>query len=137
VFEQIAYAVEHMDRTVDSIQQLVRREVTLIRDGEPVPDCLVHSVGRFAEAVRVLDEEFGRGRPPVRARKRLCEAIGAAGEAYSQGVGFSGGVVVGQLRAAGSDLLQATGLSNEEAIRMVREAVGQYADDAGSQPSSR
>lgn len=137
VFEQIAYAVEHMDRTVDSCQQLIRREVTLIRDGEPVPDCLVYSVGRFAEAVRVLSEEFGRGRTPVEARNTLCEAIGAAGKAYSQGVGFSGGVVVGQLRSAGSDLLQATGLSNEEAIRLVREAVGEYADDAGSQPPSR
>jgi uncharacterized membrane protein YgaE (UPF0421/DUF939 family) len=138
VFEQIAYAVEHMDRTVDSVQQLIRREVTLIRDGEPVPDCLEESVGRFAEAVRVLNHEFGRGRPPVEARKTLCDAIGAAGKAYSQGVGFSGGVVVGQLRAAGSDLLQATGLSNEEAIRLVREAVGEYADDrAGSRPPSR
>jgi uncharacterized membrane protein YgaE (UPF0421/DUF939 family) len=134
VFEQISYAVEHMDRTVESIQQMIRREVTLIRDGEAVPDCLVHSVGRFAEAVRLLDEEFGRGRPPEQARKTLCDAIGAAGKAYSQGVGFSGGVVVGQLRAAGSDLLQATGLSNEEAIRLVREAVGEHADGAGSQP---
>jgi uncharacterized membrane protein YgaE (UPF0421/DUF939 family) len=137
VFEQIAYAVEHMDRTVDSIQQMIRREVTLIRDDEPVPDCLVQSVGCFAEAVRVLNEEFGRGRPPVQSRETLRDAIEAAGKAYSQGVGFSGGVVVGQLRSAGSDLLQATGLSNEEAIRLVREAVGEHADSAGAQPPPR
>jgi uncharacterized membrane protein YgaE (UPF0421/DUF939 family) len=125
VFEQYAYAVEHMDRTVDSCQQLIRRAVTVIGDGEPVPHLLVRAVSRFAEAVRVLNEEFSHGRRPVRARATLQDAIEAAGKAYHEGVGFSGGIVVGQLRAAGSDLLQATGLSNEEAIRLVREAVGE------------
>jgi hypothetical protein len=46
---------------------------------------------------------------------------------YDDGVGFSGGVVVAQVRTTVSDLLRATGVESSEAVRMVRQAVGRHA----------
>jgi hypothetical protein len=43
---------------------------------------------------------------------------------YDAGVGFSGGVVVAQVRTTVTDLLRATGVESSEAVRMVRRAVG-------------
>jgi hypothetical protein len=39
-------------------------------------------------------------------------------------VGFSGGVVVAQIRTTATDLLRASGIDHAEAPRLVRRAVG-------------
>jgi len=47
-----------------------------------------------------------------------------AAKAYAEGVGFSGGVVVAQVRTTATDLLRATGVDFAEAPRLVRRAAG-------------
>ena len=64
--------------------------------------------------------------------RRPADVLGqrAAAEAmrgYDDGVGFSGGVIVAQVRSTVSDLLRATGVESSEAVRLVRKAVGRRA----------
>jgi uncharacterized membrane protein YgaE (UPF0421/DUF939 family) len=119
-----AQAAEPIDRAVRNSGTLIRRSVTLIEDGEPVPESLPRAVADLAEAVRVLKRQFAAGTEPKRAREQALRAVRTAGHAYREGVGFSGAVVVAQIRTTVSDLLVASGLTQEEANRQVRDTFG-------------
>ncbi|SCL40296.1 Uncharacterized membrane protein YgaE, UPF0421/DUF939 family [Micromonospora pallida] len=120
-----AEAAEPIDRAMRNSGTLIRRSVTLIEDDEPVPDPMPDAVCHLAEAVRLLRHEFAVGAEPQDARERSLRAVSEAGRAYGQGVGFSGSVVVAQVRTTASDLLVASGLEQEEANRLVRAAFGE------------
>ncbi|MEU8156405.1 FUSC family protein [Micromonospora sp. NPDC048986] len=119
-----AQAAEPIDRAVRNSGTLIRRSVTLIEDGEPVPESLPTAVADLAEAVRLLKRQFAAGAEPNRAREQALRAVRTAGHAYRDGVGFSGAVVVAQVRTTVSDLLVATGLSQEDANHLVRRLFG-------------
>lgn len=119
-----AQAAEPIDRAMRNSGTLIRRAVTLIEDDEPVPEPLPRAVADLAEAVRVLKRQFAAGAEPDRAREQSLRAVQMAGRAYREGVGFSGAVVVAQIRTTVSDLLVATGLTQEDANRLVRRAFG-------------
>ncbi|NYH45970.1 uncharacterized membrane protein YgaE (UPF0421/DUF939 family) [Micromonospora jinlongensis] len=119
-----AQAAEPIDRAMRNSGTLIRRSVTLIEDREPVPEPLPRAVADLAEAVRLLKRQFAAGEQPDRARKQALLAVETAGHAYREGVGFSGAVVVAQVRTTVSDLLVATGLSQENANRLVRRSFG-------------
>ncbi len=120
-----ADAAEPIDRAMRNSGTLIRRSVTMIEDGEPVPDPMSDAVGHLAEAVRLLRHEFAVGAEPEKARERSLRAVSEAGRAYEQGVGFSGSVVVAQVRTTASDLLVASGIEQQEANRLVRESFGE------------
>ncbi|OZV79807.1 FUSC family protein [Micromonospora echinospora] len=120
-----AEAAGPIDRAMRNSGTLIRRAVTMIEDGEPVPDPLPDAVGHLAESVRLLRHEFAVGAEPQDSRERSLRAVSEAGRAYTQGVGFSGSVVVAQVRTTASDLMVASGLDQEEANRLVREAFGE------------
>jgi uncharacterized membrane protein YgaE (UPF0421/DUF939 family) len=126
-FEHYERLVDHLERAVRNCQALMRRVVTVIEDNEPTPDKLPTSVRELGNAVRLLHKEFDSGRTPAKTREMVLCAVSDAGEAYADGVGFSGNVVVAQIRTAGTDLLRATGVEDDEANRMVRRAVGAQA----------
>ncbi|MGN9774533.1 FUSC family protein [Micromonospora sp. H33] len=135
--DRYADAVDLVDRAMRNSGTLIRRSVTLIEDGEQVPEAMPAAVASLAGAVRVLRREFTRGAEPQRAREQSLRAVCEAGKAYRAGVGFSGAVVVAQVRTAVSDLLVATGLEQEEANRLVRRAFGPMRPSAGSGQPSR
>ena len=81
----------------------------------------IHLLG---DAVELLRHEWAKGVEPIATRERALRAVTEAWRAYGEGVGFSGGVVVAQVRTTVSDLLRATGVEHAEAPRMVRRAVG-------------
>ncbi|MFI9526688.1 FUSC family protein [Micromonospora rosaria] len=113
---------EHMDRAFRNSRSLVRRIGTALRDEEPVPPDLPAAIEHYGEAVRMLHREFLGGREPVGARERVLRAVREAGEACRQEIGFSGTIVVSQLRTIANDLLRATGVPADEARRLVRRA---------------
>lgn len=119
-----AYArgVDHMDRAYRNSRTLVRRIGTTLRHGEPVPPDLPAAVEQLGEAVRLLHREFLAAGEPAQARERVLSAVEHAGAACRQDIGFSGTVVVSQLRTAANDLLRATGIPRDEARRLVRHA---------------
>ncbi|WP_218012371.1 MULTISPECIES: aromatic acid exporter family protein [Micromonospora] len=120
-----AKAVEPVDRAMRNSGTLIRRAVTLIADGERVPEPMPDAVSALADAARTLRKEFARGTPePTRCRESALRAVAEAGHAYRAGVDFSGAVVVAQVRTAASDLLVATDVDQEEANRLVRSAFG-------------
>ncbi|RKN39608.1 FUSC family protein [Micromonospora endolithica] len=118
--------VEHMDRAFRNSRALVRRIGSTLRDEEPVPADLPAAIEHYGEAVRLLHREFLEAREPVRARERVLTAVREAGEACRQDMGFSGTIVVSQLRTVANDLLRATGVPRDEARRMVRRAAAGY-----------
>ena len=101
-----------------------RRADTALGDDEPIPAVLAVSVGLLGDAVDLLRQEWARGVEPVAARERALRAAAECGQAYEEGVGFSGGVIVAQVRTAATDILRASGVDYAEAPRLVRRAVG-------------
>ncbi|WFE37091.1 FUSC family protein [Micromonospora sp. WMMD998] len=119
-----AEAAEPIDRAMRNSGTLIRRSVTMIEDEEPIPEPMPDAVAHLAESVRLLRHEFAMGEEPQRAREQALRAVSEAGRAYTQGVGFSGSVVIAQVRTAASDLMVASGVDQEEANRLVRQSFG-------------
>jgi uncharacterized membrane protein YgaE (UPF0421/DUF939 family) len=115
--DQITYALRN-------VRVLIRRVTNVIGDDEPVPDVLPTSIRLLGDAVQLLKQEWARGVEPIATRERALRAVAESGRAYDEGVGFSGGVVVAQVRSTVADLLRATGIEYAEAPRLVRQAVG-------------
>jgi uncharacterized membrane protein YgaE (UPF0421/DUF939 family) len=114
---QITYALRN-------VRVLTRRVLTALGDDEKVPAVLPESIRLLGDAVDLLRDEWGKGAEPVAARERALRAAAESGQAYDEGVGFSLGVVVAQVRTTVTDLLRATGVEYAEAPRLVRRAVG-------------
>ncbi|MEH0820342.1 FUSC family protein [Micromonospora sp. CPCC 205739] len=132
-----AEAADPIDRAMRNSGTLIRRAVTMIEDEEPVPEPLPDAVAHLAESVRLLRHEFAVGEEPEKARERSLRAVSEAGRAYGEGVGFSGSVVVAQVRTTASDLLVASGIDQQEANRLVRKSFGELEKPAGEPAAER
>ncbi|MFC4146511.1 aromatic acid exporter family protein [Micromonospora mangrovi] len=121
-----AEAAEPIDRAMRNSGTLIRRSVTMIEDEEPIPEPMPDAVAHLAESVRLLRHEFAAGEEPEQARERCLRAVSEAGRAYAMGVGFSGSVVIAQVRTTASDLMVASGVDQDEANRLVRQAFGDH-----------
>jgi uncharacterized membrane protein YgaE (UPF0421/DUF939 family) len=119
-------AAEHVARALRNSRVLVRRALVLVRDGETLPPALVEAVRALGEAMTWLRRELADAVEPVATRERALRAASEAGVAYAEGVGFSGSVIVAQVRSTAVDLVRATGLDAKEANRLVRRAVGRH-----------
>jgi hypothetical protein len=115
-------AAVHIERATRNVRVLARRSASVIADGEPIPETLPGALEMLAESVRSLRDELAAQRDPARARDRALESVRTASAAYRAGLGFSGSVVVAQLRSAVVDLLRGTGVAEDEADRLVDTA---------------
>jgi uncharacterized membrane protein YgaE (UPF0421/DUF939 family) len=122
-----ADSATHLTYALRNVRVLIRRLLTALADDEPVPEVLPTALGLLGEAIRLLKQELADDREPIAARERALRATVETGRAYDDGVGFSGGVVVAQLRTTAADLLRASGIEYAEARRLVRRAVGWHA----------
>jgi uncharacterized membrane protein YgaE (UPF0421/DUF939 family) len=123
---QYVDGAEHLTYALRNVRVLIRRVITALGDAEPVPPTLTGSVRLLADAVDLLRHEWASGVEPVAARERALGAAAEAGRAHDDGVGFSGAVVVAQVRTTVADLLRATGVEHTEAVRLVRRAAGRH-----------
>ncbi|MFI7596873.1 aromatic acid exporter family protein [Actinoplanes sp. NPDC049681] len=124
MLSQYVEGAPHLTYALRNVRVLTRRVITAMDDEERIPPCLPASVALLGDAVDLLRHEWARGAEPEATRERALRAAARAGEAYDDGVGFSGGVVVAQVRTTVTDLLRATGIEYAEAPRLVRRAVG-------------
>ena len=115
--DQATYALRN-------VRVLIRRLLTALGDEEKIPAVLPVSIGLLGDAVELLKQEWAKGAEPIAARERALSAAAESGRAYDEGVGFSGGVVVAQIRTTVADLLRASGVEYAEAPRLVRRAIG-------------
>src|SRR6266545_2582498 len=93
-------AAEHIEHAARNGRVLARRTVALLRD----------ALAATAE--------------PLRPRELTLVAVGRAADVYRAGLGFSGDVVVAQIRTIGTDLLLASGLPRPVVEKAIRRAVG-------------
>lgn len=114
----------HITYALRNCRVMSRRADTALGDDEPIPEVLAVSVGLLGDAVDLLRHEWAKGAEPVAARERALRAAAECGKAYEEGVGFSGGVIVAQIRTTATDILRASGIDHAEAPRLVRRAVG-------------
>jgi uncharacterized membrane protein YgaE (UPF0421/DUF939 family) len=128
--DQLTYALRN-------VRVLARRVITGLKDEERLPAHLSAATCRLAEAVDLLKQEWARGAEPEATRERALRAAVEASQAYDEGVGFSGGVIVAQLRSTATDLLRATGIEHAEAPRLVRRAVGHHRGRSGRRKPGR
>lgn len=121
---QYADSADHLVYAQRNVRVLVRRVLTALGDAESVPPVLPSALRLLGDAVALFRRELADGVEPVATRERALRAAVESGRAYDEGVGFSGGVVVAQIRTTVSDLLRATGVEHAEAPRLVRRAIG-------------
>lgn len=124
---QYADGITHIDRAIRNGRVLARRALSVLADNEPVKDDLITSLRTLARAVRTLRKELAEGVEPKRTREQALAAVGEAADAYRSGLGFSGDVVVAQVRSIATDLLRATGMDDQTSVRAVRRSVGRLA----------
>jgi hypothetical protein len=121
----------HIERATRNARVMQHWIVAVIRDKGPVPEALPQSLRTLSRAVVMLRRELFEGVDPVHTRDMIEESVRQAGEAYATGVGFSGGVVVAQIRGMAVDLLIAAGLKPPLAETEVREAATPRGRDRG------
>jgi uncharacterized membrane protein YgaE (UPF0421/DUF939 family) len=114
---QVTYALRNS-------RVLIRRVSTGLGDRERMPEVLAAAIGLLGDAVDLLRQEWAKAAEPIAARERALSAVSEAAKAYDDGLGFSGGVVVAQVRSAATDLLRASGVDVAEAPHLVRRAAG-------------
>ncbi len=119
---QYVESSDYVARALRNTRVLVRRSLSMLQDGEPIPPSLSAAIQALSEAVTWLRRELGEGTEPLAARAAAVRAVRACAEAYQAGLGFSGSVVVAQIRSTATDLITASGLTPEEANRLVRKS---------------
>jgi uncharacterized membrane protein YgaE (UPF0421/DUF939 family) len=121
--QQYVDAYNHVAHALRNSRVLLRRVVAMIRDNEAVPQPLVRGVRDLAAAAANLRHELADAADPVSTRDSALTAVSESVEAYEAGLGFSGSVVVAQIRSTAVDLVAATGFTPEVAQRLVLEAL--------------
>lgn len=134
--DQYLDAAVHVDHALRNARVLARRTDTVVRDGEEVPAGLVGALRTMADAITALRDDLAAGREPARSRELTLAAARAAADAYRGGLGFSGGVVVAQIRTMATDLLLASGLPQPVVEKAVRRAVGRVPAHAPASASA-
>jgi uncharacterized membrane protein YgaE (UPF0421/DUF939 family) len=104
------------DYALRNTRVLARRALAALRSGERLPPVLPDRLDELARAIRSLAGKLGSGLDPAGARAVLIGIAAGLGEPLLAGTGFSGRVVVAQLRSVLLDLLQATGMPRADAI---------------------
>ncbi|MCU7727193.1 FUSC family protein [Actinoplanes sp. KI2] len=120
-----------------NVRVLLRRVSTGLADQERMPEVLATAIGLLGDAVDLLRQEWAKAAEPIAARERALSAVTEAAKAYDDGLGFSGGVVVAQVRSAATDLLRASGVDFAEAPRLVRRAAGWHDRPRATRRSGR
>ncbi len=119
-FEHYQRGTRYLDLSVGGGQEMLRRAATAVRDGEPMPAGLSAAVHYFGDALALLQVEAESRQRTTRSEQLVLRAVDRAAEAYDEGVGFSGSVVVAQIRTVATDLLRSLGCHEEEAVEVIR-----------------
>lgn len=108
-----AKAVESIDFAIRNSRVLLRRTRSGLTDGERFPDSLPSALRRLADAVTAFAGVLAKDRDATEVREAVRDAVTSID--HLEDVGFSAQVVTAQLRSVAVDLLQATGLSHDQA----------------------
>src|SRR5215217_3210336 len=117
-----AAAADQLDLAVRNIRVLARAVVTIVRDKGAAPGQLPEAILELALAVEALAVYLEKPDNPLDARHFALGAAGGATSALKSSNDLETSVLVGQIRSAAIDLLQAAGMDQSEALQALREA---------------
>jgi uncharacterized membrane protein YgaE (UPF0421/DUF939 family) len=112
VWEAQSRLAAGVDRATRNLRVLVRRVLFALGDGDPLPAPLPALLEQLAVALELMAEDVATGQD--RALAELTALAAVLDPAVLQG-GLSSAVVVGQLRSAVVDLLEAVGVAPDRA----------------------
>jgi uncharacterized membrane protein YgaE (UPF0421/DUF939 family) len=115
---RIADLVVPLDRALTNARVLVRRSVSLARNGIRLPREYAELVERLAAAVDEIEAELRIGRMATAARGALVE-VAHASATLPRSQELSVEVILAQVRSIVVDLLQVTGLDSDTALGQV------------------
>jgi uncharacterized membrane protein YgaE (UPF0421/DUF939 family) len=122
VLNKFTELAERADYAMRNARVLARRVFTALGDDEPAAPELADLVSQLAGAVGALTAELGRDGERARAREAVLEVAAEARELEQRWTaGPSEAVILAQVRSIALDLMQATGLSRAEALRLMRD----------------
>jgi hypothetical protein len=114
--ERYVTLVTPADYALRNTRVLIRRAVAALRHGEALPDALPEAIAKLADAVDLLSTELAQGKDPSAARSGMRSVASSARSELIGDGRLSASVVLGQLRSTTVDLLQATGMTRDEAL---------------------
>jgi uncharacterized membrane protein YgaE (UPF0421/DUF939 family) len=118
---RFAELAERADYAMRNTRVLIRRTYTALCDDEPAAPELADVLNELAVAVRALTAQLGRDGDRELAREPVIEVVQHARQlAGTFTPGPSEVVIVAQVRSIALDLLQATGMSRQDALRAMR-----------------
>ena len=118
---RFAELAERTDYAMRNARVLIRRTYTALCDDEPAAPALADVLDELANAVRTLTVQLGRDGHRELAREPVIDVVRhVRALAGTFAPGPSEVVIVAQARSIALDLLQATGMSRQEALRAMR-----------------
>ncbi|GIJ27341.1 hypothetical protein Vqi01_25030 [Micromonospora qiuiae] len=120
-YERYERGATFLSLAVRGAQEMLRRAATALHDGEPIPSGLPAALHDLGDGLALIQLEAEGGRHTDRPEQLLLKGMDRAAEAYHEGVGFSGNVVVAQIRTVATDLLRALGHTEQEASDRIRK----------------
>ena len=121
-FAHYVRAEAQIDVAITSVETLSRAVVRALRFQDNVPTPMPEAIRDLAQAVRNLEESLGDPSGEISVREPALSAAAKATLVLEQTANLSANAIVVQVRAAAVDLLRGSGISQEEAERLVLEA---------------
>jgi uncharacterized membrane protein YgaE (UPF0421/DUF939 family) len=122
-----AEAVAQLDLAVRNTRVLSRRAVAAIRHSGPAPEALADAVELLAESVEQLLMHLDDPTQDTSSRRLALEAASRATAVLDEHAGLQTTTLVAQVRSTAVDLLRGSGLSEDEAVDALEEAVNEGA----------
>jgi hypothetical protein len=106
---------------VRNVRVIARGTLRALEVGDSVPPQASDAVRELAQATRSFGGWLNATEPPDATREHAKNAAKEAGRVLDSTANLSISVIVGAVRSAAVDLMRATGLERDEALRLVRE----------------
>ena len=121
-FARYVRAQTQIDAAITSVETLSRAVVRALAHGDNVPAPMPDAIRDLSDAVRRLEESLDDPSGEISIRGPALRAASQATLVLQQTGNLSANAIVVQVRAAAVDLLRGSGVTREEAERLVREA---------------
>jgi hypothetical protein len=115
MIERYTEATEPVDLALRNSRVLLRRTRAALADDETFPTALPVALRQLADAATALAQVLGADGDLAEVREQVRAAVTVVDADGIEHTGFSATVVTAQFRSVAVDLLQATGLSHEQA----------------------
>jgi uncharacterized membrane protein YgaE (UPF0421/DUF939 family) len=133
-----ADALAQLDFAVRNARVLARRAVAALRhEGAPPPAAVAEAVAMLADAVDELVHHLDDPEAETSSRRLALDAASRATAVLAEHHDLQTTALVAQVRSTAIDLLRGSGLSEEEAVAALEEALERAAQEAPSGADSR